>query len=104
MIDISKIIQGKNLTELETQIVQYIITNINTVLQMGVRKIAKENFTSPATVIRLSKKLGYAGFVDMYYQLLPLVKIAELPQSGVVGDFLEISEKDLLDLNSMQRY
>jgi DNA-binding MurR/RpiR family transcriptional regulator len=102
MIDISKIIQGKNLTEIEVQIVQYIITNIDTVLQMGVRKIAKENFTSPATVIRLSKKLGYAGFVDMYYQLLPLVKKAVLPQSGASGDFLKISEKDFLDYNSME--
>lgn len=102
MIDISKIIQGKNLTEIEIQIVHYIITNIDTVLQMGVRKIAKENFTSPATVIRLSKKLGYAGFVDMYYQLLPLVKKAELTTSDVVGDFLEISEKDFLNHNSLE--
>lgn len=102
MIDISKIVQGKNLTEIEIQVVQYIITNIDTVLQMGVRKIAKENFTSPATVIRLSKKLGYSGFVDLYYQLLPLVKKAALSQSDVVGDFLEISEKDFLDYNSIE--
>ncbi|PEL09309.1 MurR/RpiR family transcriptional regulator [Bacillus sp. AFS017336] len=102
MIDISKIVQGKNLTEIEIQVVQYIITNIDTVLQMGVRKIAKENFTSPATVIRLSKKLGYSGFVDLYYQLLPLVKKAAVSQSDVVGDFLEISEKDFLDYNSME--
>lgn len=101
MIDISKIVQGKNLTEIDVQIVQFIIENIDTVLQMGVRKIAKENFTSPATVIRLSKKLGYTGFVDMYYQLLPLVKKADLPQSGVMEDFLEISEKDFLDHNSL---
>lgn len=101
MIDISKIIQGKNLTELEVQLVQYIVVNIDTVLQMGVRSIAKENFTSPATVIRLSKKLGYAGFVDMYYQLLPLLKKADLPQNGMLEDYLEISEKDFLKDNSL---
>lgn len=104
MIDISKIVQGKNLTEIDVQLVQYIIENIDTVLQMGVRKIAKENFTSPATVIRLSKKLGYTGFVDMYYQLLPLVKRADLPQNGVMEDFLEISEKDFLDHNSLEDF
>ncbi|WP_081798148.1 MurR/RpiR family transcriptional regulator [Neobacillus dielmonensis] len=100
MIDISKIIQGKNLTELDIQLVQYIIDNIDDVIHKGVRTIAKENFTSPATVIRLSKKLGYSGFVDMYYQLLPLVKKPELPQNGVAKDFLEISQKDLLTHNS----
>ncbi|MDV2888571.1 MurR/RpiR family transcriptional regulator, partial [Alkalihalophilus pseudofirmus] len=68
MIDISKLIQGKNLTELDVQLLQYIIDNLDNVLQKGVRTIAKENYTSPATVIRLSKKMGYSGFVDMYYK------------------------------------
>jgi DNA-binding MurR/RpiR family transcriptional regulator len=102
MIDISKIIQGKNLTEIEVQIVQYIITNIDTVLQMGVRNIAKENFTSPATVIRLSKKLGYTGFIDMYYHLLPLVSQVHIPESGAMEDFLEITSKDFMTHNTMK--
>ncbi|WP_462411663.1 MurR/RpiR family transcriptional regulator [Neobacillus sp. Marseille-QA0830] len=100
MIDISKIIQGKNLTELDVQLVQYIIDNIDDVLHKGVRTIAKENYTSPATVIRLSKKLGYGGFVDMYYQLLPLVKKADIRQNDLSEEFLEISQKDLLTNNS----
>ncbi|AJO21426.1 MurR/RpiR family transcriptional regulator [Weizmannia coagulans] len=82
MADIQKMIQGKKLTELDEQILKYIVDNIDHVLQMGVREIAKENYTSPATVIRLSKKLGYKGFVDMYYQLLPLIKKVELEQDG----------------------
>lgn len=102
MIDISKIIQGKNLTELDVQIVQYIIDNIDNVLHKGVREIAKENFTSPATIIRLSKKLGYSGFVDMYYHLLPMIKKVEMSQSSDIEDFLHISQKDFLTHNSMQ--
>ncbi|WP_342399665.1 MurR/RpiR family transcriptional regulator [Weizmannia sp. FSL W8-0676] len=82
MADIQKMIQGKKLTELDEQILKYIVENIDHVLQMGVREIARENYTSPATVIRLSKKLGYKGFVDMYYQLLPLIKKVELEQDG----------------------
>ncbi|MCC3357797.1 MurR/RpiR family transcriptional regulator [Bacillus sp. REN16] len=100
MIDISKIIQGKNLTELDIQIIQYIIDNIDNVLQKGVRVIAKENFTSPATVIRLSKKLGYTGFVDMYYQLLPMIKKVEIPQNTDIEDFLQINQTDFLTLNT----
>ncbi|TKC14411.1 MurR/RpiR family transcriptional regulator [Robertmurraya kyonggiensis] len=101
MIDISKLIQGKNLTELDVQLVQYIVTNIDNVLQKGVRTIAKENFTSPATVIRLSKKLGYSGFVDMYYQLLPLVKQVDTPNNEMNEDFLGSSQQDLLTHNTM---
>ncbi|MCM3588689.1 MurR/RpiR family transcriptional regulator [Mesobacillus maritimus] len=102
MVDISKIIQGKKLTELDVQIVQYIIDNIDHVLQKGVREIAKENYTSPATVIRLSKKLGYTGFVDMYYQLLPLIKKVEVSQSGDIEDFLQISQTDFLSHNTLE--
>lgn len=101
MIDISKLVQGKNLTELDIQLVQYIVDHIDDVLQKGVRQIAKENFTSPATVIRLSKKLGYSGFVDMYYQLLPLVKKVDPPKSDRVEDFLGDSQHDLLTYNTM---
>ncbi|WP_084786590.1 MurR/RpiR family transcriptional regulator [Bacillus tuaregi] len=102
MIDISKIIQGRNLSELDVQIIQYIVDHIDTVLHKGVREIAKDNYTSPATVIRLSKKLGYTGFVDMYYQLLPMIKKVERPQVGEMEDFLQISQKDFLSYNSLE--
>lgn len=90
MIDLRKMFHGKNLTELDKQILQYIIEHIDTVLQMGVRKVAKANYTSPATVIRLAKKLGYTGFVDMYYQLLPQVKKMEVRPGGRMKEFPEI--------------
>lgn len=102
MIDISKLIQGRNLTELDVQILQYIIHNIDHVLQKGVREIAKENFTSPATIIRLSKKMGYTGFVDLYYHLLPMIKNVESPKSNDIEGFLHISEKDFLIHNSLE--
>ncbi|WP_080843666.1 MurR/RpiR family transcriptional regulator [Cytobacillus gottheilii] len=104
MIDISKMTQGKNLTELDVQILQYIIHNIDHVLQKGVREIAKENFTSPATIIRLSKKMGYTGFVDLYYHLLPMINKAENPKSNEIEDYLHISQKDFLTHNSLEDF
>ncbi|WP_051503659.1 MurR/RpiR family transcriptional regulator [Alkalibacterium sp. AK22] len=77
MIDLNKLTSGKKLTAMETDILTYIIAHISEIQDMGVRAVAKETFTSPASVIRLSKKLGYSGFTDMYYSLLPLVKQAE---------------------------
>jgi DNA-binding MurR/RpiR family transcriptional regulator len=102
LIDLRKMFHGKNLTELDKQILQYIIEHIDTVLQMGVRKVAKANYTSPATVIRLSKKLGYTGFVDMYYQLLPQVKKMEIRPGGRMKDFPEIRPQDFFQYNTME--
>lgn len=76
MLDLNKQIGGKNLTETELQVLYYIVENIEKVLKMGVRGVAKANFTSSSTIMRLTKKMGYQGFVDMYYKLLPLVRSA----------------------------
>lgn len=73
MVDLSKLTAGKNLTEIEESVLHYIIEHMDSMLKMGVRGVAKENFTSTSTIMRLTKKLGYNGFVDMYYNLLPLV-------------------------------
>lgn len=73
-MDISKIIENKGLTERETEVLKYIIENIDNVNKMGVRGIAKKNFTSTSTIMRLSKKLGYSGFLEMQYNLLSIVK------------------------------
>lgn len=73
IIDLRKLTEGKNLTEIETDVLKYIISHLDIALKIGVRGVAKENFTSTSTIMRLTKKLGYNGFVDMYYRLLPLV-------------------------------
>lgn len=77
MIDLNKLIAGKHLTETEQQVLYYIVEHIDDVLAMGVRKIAQENYTSTSTIMRLTKKMGYTGFVDMHYRLLPMVKNSE---------------------------
>lgn len=74
MLDLNKIVQGKSLTETEEIVLNYMISHMDTLLEKGVRQIAQENFTSPASIMRLTKKLGYSGFIDMYYQMLPMVQ------------------------------
>ena len=102
--DLAKIIQGKSLSEAETKILEYMIKHMDTLLDKGVRQIAKENFTSPASIMRLSKKLGYSGFIDMYYQFLPLVKDSNIESStaewlsknNLIGEIIQYnSEKDM---------
>lgn len=77
MVDLAKLTDGKNLSEVEKTVLYYIVEHIDQVLKMGVRGVAKENYTSSSTIMRLTKKLGYSGFVDMYYKLLPMVRSIE---------------------------
>lgn len=105
-MEIDKLIENSDLTQLEQNVLKYIVLNIDNVIKIGVRGIAKANYTSTSTIMRLSKKLGYTGFVDMNYHLLPLIKNNEtcledsndfLPKEQL--DFLlqSISEKQIND-------
>lgn len=102
MIDISKFVERTDLTELDRKVLYYIIENIDTVLQQGVRDVAKENYTSPATVIRLAQKMGYTGFVDLYYNLLPLVKNVDSPKETDSNDFFKINQQDFFQYNTLE--
>ncbi|MER1955418.1 MAG: MurR/RpiR family transcriptional regulator [Desemzia incerta] len=102
MIDLKKLVAGKQLTELDEKILHYVINNMDTVLQMGVREIARVNFTSPASIIRLSKKLGYTGFVDMYYHLLPKVSHTQQPSEKSPEDIFKFELDDIFQYNSRE--
>lgn len=73
-MDLSKLVENKGLTEIELKVLNYMIDNIEELNKMGVRGIAKNNFTSTSTIMRLAKKLGYSGFLEMQYNLLSLTK------------------------------
>ena len=68
-MNIEKTFKGKKLTENEKTILNYIVDNIDICLDEGVRGVAKNSFTSTSTIMRLSKKLGYSGFVELVYDL-----------------------------------
>lgn len=73
-MDLTKFVENKGLTEIELRVLNYMIDNIDDLNKMGVRGIAKNNFTSTSTIMRLAKKLGYSGFLEMQYNLLSLTK------------------------------
>lgn len=87
-MDLSKLVENKGLTEIELKVLNYMIDNIEELNKMGVRGIAKNNFTSTSTIMRLAKKLGYSGFLEMQYNLLSLTK-NELADNLHESDFIE---------------
>ena len=87
-MDLSQLVENKGLTEIELKVLNYMIDNIEDLNKMGVRGIAKNNFTSTSTIMRLAKKLGYSGFLEMQYNLLSLTK-NELADNLHESDFIE---------------
>lgn len=69
-----KLVSGKNLSETEQEVLHYMVANIDRVLDMGVRGVAKANYTSATTVMRLAHKMGYRGFVELQYKLMTMLR------------------------------
>lgn len=98
-MDISKIIENKKLTEREIEVLKYIIENIDSVNKMGVRGIAKENFTSTTTIMRLAKKLGYSGFLEMQYNLNSIAKNSTIEDLNKINFIESLNMESLLKMN-----
>lgn len=107
-IDISKIVYKNHLTKIEENILIYIINNIKVVKKIGVRGIAKKHYTSTSTIMNLSKKLGYSGFLDMYYNLFfTLNKEANLQDNSISNEYFGINLNELLsliDINCINKF
>ncbi|GGB61941.1 MurR/RpiR family transcriptional regulator [Fictibacillus barbaricus] len=57
------------LSQLEKQVLDYLLINPDKVIKLNVNELAKELFVSTATISRTCKQLGYDGFQDLKYTL-----------------------------------
>ncbi len=64
------------LTNKEEKVMEVIYTSIKMKEKKSVASIAKEANVAPSLVIKVAKKLGYSGLMEMYYRLRSGVKEA----------------------------
>ena len=57
------------LNDLEKQIVIYIQQHQEQLKSIGIRQMAKDNFTSTSAIYKLCNKFGFEGYSDMIYHL-----------------------------------
>lgn len=57
------------LNDLEKQIVSYMQDHITDLKSIGIRQMAKDNYTSTSTIYKLCNKFGFEGYSDMVYHL-----------------------------------
>lgn len=73
----------KNFTNHEKDVANYILSHMEQIPDISAGELAKASFTSKATVVRLSQKLGLSG-----YQELKMKLIAEMNQNERIHQIL----------------
>lgn len=66
--------EHKKLPEAENQVRTYILKHPKEVLSMSIHELAKKTYTSPASVIRLCKRLDIKGFSQLKIKLSSEIK------------------------------
>lgn len=87
------------LTELEKTILNRINYYINQDKRVNIETIASDCFVSKGAVIKLSKKLGFSGYSEMYYVTLASRKKSSLVNfSGSMNEFKNNQFKMYIDM------
>ena len=71
--------QVRTLNELETAAFNFILSNLSTIDKMSVRQLAQAVHVSTATVMRMTRKLGFEGWVELKYYLKNQNQLSEIP-------------------------
>lgn len=75
-----KMVKNKEeLSVAERAVLDYLIENRDNLKDFGVEKIAEAAYTSPASVVRMCKKLGYQGFKDFKIDFILANAKVEIP-------------------------
>ena len=87
--------QISKLNDTELIVYNYIIKNMNQVLNMNIRELASKSHVSTATITRFCHKLNCDGFVEFKIELKRFNEVKEDIIPGQMGfeDFPEIMPK-----------
>lgn len=93
-IMINMIKERENLSPSEKAVLDYLITNKSSLKDLSVESIANASFTSPASVVRMTKKLGYNGFKDFKVDFILANTRVEIPTTDEYKDVILVQNKD----------
>lgn len=78
----------EDLSMAERAVLDYLIENKAVLKDFNVEKIAEAAYTSPASVVRMCKKLGYKGFKDFKIDFILSNAKVEIPESKEYNDVI----------------
>ncbi|TDO84604.1 RpiR family transcriptional regulator [Halanaerobium saccharolyticum] len=83
----------KDFTATEKKIADYILNNKEEVSQLSVKELAQAAASSPASVVRFSKKIGYQGFQDFKIALIKDLQEVENEEKVKVYEDIAVDDE-----------
>lgn len=96
---VSRLFKNQNLSDSDINILKHIINNPEKVQKEGIRQLAKSNFTSTASIVRLAKKLGYSGYNELLFDIKKMVSSSK---ANNLEDDMKFTWKSNSNLNNLK--
>ncbi|MFQ6791416.1 MurR/RpiR family transcriptional regulator [Thomasclavelia sp.] len=96
MLIIEKLNLKEKMSDGEESIADFILSLGKDLKKYSTRNIAEATFTSPATVVRLCKKLDFKGFDDFKIQFLKEIEYLDLQYGKIDANFPFISQDSFM--------
>ncbi|WP_042272226.1 MurR/RpiR family transcriptional regulator [[Clostridium] dakarense] len=100
---VGRIFKNQNLSDSEIKILEYMFASPEKIRKEGIRQLAKSNFTSTASIIRLAKKLGYSGYNELIFDVKRMTSDIEVNSIKNENSFSWNSKRPLTDLNELSK-
>ena len=92
-----------SLNELEEKILRYIISQKELIEKVTVKKIAERYYVAPNTIVRLSQKLGFRGYMELKNSFLLTLQQSQSLVEQTSLDEQIIKTKELLNDNMIEQ-
>lgn len=100
---VDRIFKNQNLSDSEVKILEYIFANPENIKKEGIRQLAKSNFTSTASIVRLAKKLGYSGYNELIFDIKRMTSDTLVNATENNNSFTWSSKHPLADFNELAK-
>ena len=68
-MNIETLIEKYQLNEAEAQALRFMEQNKSHLKKIGIREVAKQAFISTATIVNMSKKIGFSGYSELVFSM-----------------------------------
>jgi len=91
---------SRNLNATNRDLFDYVVKNMNAVMNMSIQKFAQTKFVSTTTIFRFAQRLGFAGYSDFTNCLL--ITAHHRPEANLPGTILNPNYSESYLKNAME--
>ncbi len=103
-VNIQNLANKYQLNETEKNILLFIEQHAKSIKELGIRGVAKQCYTSPATIVNLAKKMNFSGYSELVFKIKENAlseNDSDLPEETVLPVYQKLADSYLTEFEQV---